>query len=220
MELAMKRAFTEAAATLRKTAAAFVVATFGLVGIAGLATADHAGESATADVSEGLTDGQTITITVENMKSPGMTTAQIMMANTWPVRGPEAFNLAEIATAPTVEINPDGTGTFEYTVTVDHGTFNCLEVQCHVVIFQGMGFDSYTAGLPVSFVDESATTTTEEVVEETTPSTEPLVISPAPETTADDGGDEGGSAGLIIVIVVVVVVLGGVGIVLAKRRSS
>ena len=159
------------------------------------------------------------------MKMPGMNTAQIMMANTWPVKGPEAFNLAEFGDAPTVTINADGTGTFDYAVKLDHGTFNCLEVQCYVVVFQGMGFDSYTAGLPVSFADPAAATT---------PPTEAPAATEAPTTTAapvavdaaapeeEESGDDsgGGSAGIIIAIVAAVVVIGGGGAVLAKRRKG
>ena len=195
-----------------------------LAGASGV-SADHAGETATSETAEGLTDGQTITISVANMKMPGMNTAQIMMANTWPVVGPEAFNLAEFGDAPTVTINPDGTGTFDYTVKLDHGTFNCLEIQCHVVIFQGMGFDSYTAGLPVSFADPAAATTppTEAPVASEAPAaTEaPVAVdaaAPEEEESGDDSG--GGSAGIIIAIVAAVVVIGGGGAVLAKRRKG
>jgi hypothetical protein len=195
-----------------------------LAGASGV-SADHAGETATSETAEGLTDGQTITISVANMKMPGMNTAQIMMANTWPVVGPEAFNLAEFGDAPTVTINPDGTGTFDYTVKLDHGTFNCLEIQCHVVIFQGMGFDSYTAGLPVSFADPAAATTppTEAPAASEAPAaTEaPVAVdaaAPEEEESGDDSG--GGSAGIIIAIVAAVVVIGGGGAVLAKRRKG
>lgn len=195
----------------KKTLAAGAVGVFALATATGMASANHAGEEASADQTEGLTDGQTITITVANMKSPDMTTAQIMMANTWPVAGPEAFNLAEFGDAPTVDINPDGTGTFEYTVKIDHGTFDCLAVQCYVVVFQGIGFDSYTGGFPVTFSDGTETTVAEEGEEE--------------ETTgagdSDGDSDDGGSSmGLIIGIVAAVVVLGGAGAVLAKRRSA
>ena len=195
--------------TFRKTLAAGAVGLFAFAAAAGLASADHAGETATADQTENLTDGQTITISVTNLKAPGQTTAQIMMANTWPVAGPEAFNLAEFAEAPTVNINPDGTGTFDYTVKIDHGTYNCLQIQCYVVVFQGIGFDSFTGGFPVTFSD-GTTDTTEAPAEE------------EPETTSGSGeSDSGGSSmGLIIGIVAAVVVLGGAGAVLAKRRAS
>jgi len=222
--------------TVKKLAVIGALGALGVFGFAGSASADHAGETATADKSEGLADGDTITITVANMKMPGMNTAQIMTANTWPVVGPEAFNLAEFGAAPTVEINPDGTGTFEYAVSIDHGTFNCLEIQCYVVVFQGMGFDSYTAGLPISFASaESAPVTeapvaTEAPVETEAPMsteapTEMAVTAEAPtdvaETKAADGDEDGGgSAGIIIGIVVAVVVLGGAGAVLAKRRAA
>jgi hypothetical protein len=204
---------------------ASAVMAIGLLAGASGVSADHAGETATSETAEGLTDGQTITISVANMKMPGMNTAQIMMANTWPVVGPEAFNLAEFGDAPTVTINPDGTGTFDYTVKLDHGTFNCLEIQCHVVIFQGMGFDSYTAGLPVSFADPAAATTppTEAPVASEAPAaTEaPVAVdaaAPEEEESGDDSG--GGSAGIIIAIVAAVVVIGGGGAVLAKRRKG
>lgn len=196
---------------LKKTLAAGAVGVFAFAAAAGMASADHAGETATADQTEGLTDGQTITISVTNMKSPDMTEAQIMMANTWPVAGPEAFNLAEFGSAPKVPINPDGTGTFEYTVAIDHGTFNCLEIQCYVVVFQGIGFDSFTGGFPVTFSDGTETTVAEEEEgEETTGSGD----------SDGDSDDGGGSMGLIIGIVAAVVVLGGAGAVLAKRRSA
>ena len=195
---------------LKKTLAAGAVGIFAFAAAAGMASADHAGETATADQTEGLTDGQTITVSVTNMKSPDMTEAQVMMANTWPVAGPEAFNLAEFGTAPKVPINADGTGTFEYTVAIDHGTFNCLEIQCYVVVFQGIGFDSFTGGFPVTFSDGTETTVAEEEAEETTGS-----------GNGDGDSDEGGgSMGLIIGIVAAVVVLGGAGAVLAKRRSA
>jgi len=204
---------------------ASAVMAIGLLAGASGVSADHAGETATSETAEGLTDGQTITISVANMKMPGMNTAQIMMANTWPVVGPEAFNLAEFGDAPTVTINPDGTGTFDYTVKLDHGTFNCLEIQCHVVIFQGMGFDSYTAGLPVSFADPAAATTppTEAPAASEAPAaTEaPVAVdaaAPEEEESGDDSG--GGSAGIIIAIVAAVVVIGGGGAVLAKRRKG
>jgi len=195
-----------------------------LAGTSGV-SADHAGETATSDTTEGLTDGQTITISVTNMLMPGMSTAQIMMANTWPVVGPDAFNLAEFGEAPTVTINPDGTGTFDYAVKIDHGTYNCLEIQCHVVVFQGMGFDSYTAGLPVSFADPAAATTPPT---EAPPATDAPAPTEAPEVSleesaqADDSGDDsgGGSAGIIIAVVAAVVVIGGGGAALAKRRKS
>jgi hypothetical protein len=203
---------------------ASAVMAIGLMAGASGASADHAGETATSETTEGLTDGQTITISVANMKMPGMNTAQIMMANTWPVKGPEAFNLAEFGDAPTVNINPDGTGTFDYAVKLDHGTFNCLEIQCHVVVFQGMGFDSYTAGLPITFADPAAATTppTEApAVTEAPAATEaPTAVDAAApeEESSDDSG--GGSAGIIIAIVAAVVVIGGGGAVLAKRRKG
>ncbi len=205
-----------------KVVLASAVMAIGLLAGASGVSADHAGETATSDTTEGLTDGQTITISVANMKMPGMNTAQIMMANTWPVKGPEAFNLAEFGDAPTVPINADGTGTFDYTVKVDHGTFNCMDTQCYVVIFQGMGFDAYTAGLPIKFGEAAPATEAPAMTEAPAteaPTTEPMVVAPAPEENS--GGDSGGgSAGLIIGIVAAVVVLGGAGAVLAKRRKG
>ncbi|MFM7489888.1 MAG: hypothetical protein ACKO36_06045 [Actinomycetota bacterium] len=198
---------------------ASAVMAIGLLAGASGVSADHAGETATSETTEGLTDGQTITISVANMKMPGMNTAQIMMANTWPVVGPEAFNLAEFGDAPTVNINPDGTGTFDYAVTLDHGTFNCLEIQCHVVVFQGMGFDSYTAGLPITFADPAAATTPPTEAPAATEA--PVAVdaaAPEEEESGDDSG--GGSAGIIIAIVAAVVVIGGGGAVLAKRRKG
>jgi len=217
--------------TVGKLAVVCALSALGVFGFAGAVVADHAGETATADKSEGLADGDTITITVANMMMPGMNTAQIMTANTWPVVGPDAFNLAEFGAAPTVEINPDGTGTFEYQVAIDHGTFNCLEIQCHVVVFQGMGFDSYTAGLPISFaaaesapVTEAPVATEAPVVTEAPVEMAVTVEAPAETDTkaagAESEDDGGGSAGLIIGIVVAVVVLGGAGAVLAKRRAA
>lgn len=209
-----------------RVALASAVMAIGLLAGASGVSADHAGETATSETTEGLTDGQTITISVANMKMPGMNTAQIMMANTWPVKGPEAFNLAEFGDAPTVSINPDGTGTFDYAVKLDHGTFNCLDTQCYVVVFQGMGFDSYTAGLPISFADPAAATTppTEAPAATEAPATTeaPMVVATAPTESSDESGDDsgGGSAGIIIAIVAAVVVIGGGGAVLAKRRKG
>ena len=206
-----------------KVVAIGAISTIGVFAVAGSASANHAGETATADKSEGLADGDTISITVSNMLMPGMSTAQIMTANTWPVKGPDAFNLAEIATAPTVNINADGTGTFDYKVTVDHGTFNCEEITCYVVVFQGMGFDSYTAGFPIAFGGAPATEApvATEAPSTEAPTTEMAVTAEAPTTEAPaDDSDGGGSAGLIIGIIVAVVVIGGAGAALAKRRSA
>jgi len=138
---------------------AAVGVSIGLLAGASGVSADHAGETATSNTTKGLTDGQTITISVTKMLKPGTSTAQVIMANTWPVVSPDAFNLGEFAAAPTVTIKSDGTGTFDYAVKIDHGTFNCLKIQCYVVVFQGVGFGAYTAGLPVSFAASAAATT-------------------------------------------------------------
>jgi len=202
---------------------AAVGVSIGLLAGASGVSADHAGETATSDTTEGLTDGQTITISVTNMLMPGMSTAQIMMANTWPVVSPDAFNLGEFGAAPTVTIKPDGTGTFDYAVKIDHGTFNCLKIQCYVVVFQGIGYESYTAGLPVSFADPAAaTTSTTEAPAPTSAPIEAPEMSIEESAEAGDSGDDsgGGSAGIIIAVVAAVVVIGGGGAALAKRRKS
>jgi hypothetical protein len=212
----------------------------------GSVQADHASETLTLSKSEGVTDGETVTLNFAGMLKPGETTVLAIMANTFPVVGPDAFNLEEFDPSKTYPVNPDGTGAIEFVANIDHGTFNCLEIQCYVVVFQGIGNDSYTAGAPINFAGAGAETVpateppvTEPPVTEPAatepPATEPAVVETAPaETTppeasvtaeadgdAEGDDDGGGSGGLIIgIIAALAVVGGGAAFLLSKKKKS
>lgn len=199
------------------------------------AGADHAGEVVELSKSEGLTDGETVTITWSGFQ-PGVQ-ANIMVVGEFPIATiPTRMNMEEFGqfTAPT---DDTGAGSTEYQVVKDHGTDTTgaplvcgADTQCWVVVQQVPFTEGWYNGVEITFADDAPaeTTTTTEAVEETTTTeaettttTESNVSDEVVTTTDESDDDDGSNTGLIIGIVAAVVVLGGgAAYALNKRKND
>jgi hypothetical protein len=126
---------------VRPLVAVALVAGVLLVGAAP-ASAKHAGETITLSKSEGLSDGETIRVTVTGFTPNAKPVKLVIAGQGTLVTIPDKLNFDEYAVAPEVPIGPDGSGSTDFVVTSDHGvvqdgsTLDCTVSQCWVVAVQ------------------------------------------------------------------------------------
>ncbi|WP_419918800.1 hypothetical protein [Candidatus Poriferisocius sp.] len=164
------------------------VATVALAGflIAPLAVADHGeghnGETLELSKIEGIVDGEVVTVTLTSWL-PGKT-ATIVTCFNYPVAGPTDCELSNYG-QHTVDIDDDGTATYDYPVAVVPG--RCDETtQCFIVAGDGIGAEANSAAQLVSFAaaSEPEPEPTEEMVATPEP-TEEVTPTPTPEPTEE-----------------------------------
>lgn len=156
------------------------------VGVAALpASAHHADEKVEVSKTTDLTDGDTLKVTFSGF-TPGGKPAKVVIAGQGELTTiPDKLNFDEYGSAPSVEVAADGTGSFDFVATSDHGTvqdgstLNCLVQQCWVIVVQEPflpqpNYDS----VPVTFVGGSVAAPTTEA-----PAT-PTTVTDVAETTA------------------------------------
>ncbi len=223
-----------------------VVALAGLL-VAPAAFADHGeghnGETLELSKSEGLQDGEVVTVTLTSWL-PGKT-ATVVTCYTYPAAGPADCELSNygmhIAT-----IGDDGTGTLEYPVVIVPG--RCDETTaCLVVAGDGFGPNANYAAQEFTFAAGSAAEPepepepapteapepeptpepTEAPEPEPTPEPEPEpepteAAAPAPAAAPAADDDDGGSSVWVwlLPVIIVVVVLALVGFWIRQRRSG
>jgi len=225
-------------------ALALAAAAWGLTALP--ASAHHADEKVEVDKTTDLNDGDTVKVTFSGFTAGGKPAKVVIAGQGELVTIPDKLNFDEYAVAPSVDVAADGTGSFDYVVTADHGTvqdgstLDCRIQQCWIVVVQEPflpqpNYDS----VPITFVGGSVTPTTDAAAPTTAPAaaetTAPVAETTAPETTtsapattttevtADEGvtvedDDDGGSGVLYAVVAGVVVVLGAAGFVIARRK--
>ena len=230
----------------RLTAAASIIALASLVTLPS-AFADHGeghnGETMEVSKSEGITDGEAITVTLSSWL-PGKT-ATIVTCFNYPALGPADCELSNYG-QHTVPIADDGTATYDYPVTVIPARCDA-DNPCFIVAGDGFGPTANYAAQLVTFAaaaepepepepepelePEPTTTPAPEPEPTTTPAPEPEpTTTPAPEPTttpapaaapADDAGGGGsGTSPLVWLIPVLIVVVLLPAIRHQRRRKS
>ncbi len=188
----------------------------------------HNGETLELSKSEGLMDGEVVTVTLTSWL-PGKT-ATVVTCYVYPAAGPADCELSNYGTHTTT-IADDGTGTVEYPIAVVPGRCD-HDNPCLVVAGDGFGANANYAAQQITFAvpePEPEPAPEPEPVPEPEPEPEPAPEpepEPAPEpeadaaapATADDSG--GSAASWLVPVIIVVVVLAAVAAVLARRRSA
>ena len=222
---------------LRVVGAIAAISATTVLGLAGSASATHAGETITVSKSAGLADGETVHVSFTHF-TPAAKPVKIVIAGQSTFDGvPSKLNFTEYAAAPTVTVNPDGTGEADYVVKIDHGLDNdgnplvCGKngQQCWLIVVQEpfLPQPNY-ASQEITFGDAPAaavttlapttlapTTLAPTTVAETTTTVKDVV------TVTDNSKDDSSNTGLIIGIAAgAVVVLGGLGFALSRRSDG
>lgn len=226
-----------------RAAVAAILVTAVAVVVAGTAGADHAGESITLSQNSGLSDGDTITVTVSGFVPDARPVKLVVAGQGKLVTIPDKLNFDEYAVAPEVSISADGTGTAEFLMYADRGTvqdgttLNCNVDRCWVIAVQEPFLpEPYYASAEVFFGDNApdpdepetteapATTEAPETTEapattETTEAPEP--IDESEEVAAPvESDDDGGSALIWVLLAVAVAAVGGAAFYFTKQKPS
>jgi hypothetical protein len=220
--------------------------TVGAVLLGGVgASADHAGETLTASKTDGLNDGDTVTVTFANFNPAGKPVKVVIAGQGKLTTIPDKLNFDEYAVAPTANVGSGGGGSVDIIVVADHGTvqdgttLDCKTQQCWIIAvqepflpqpnyasvpitFAGGSVAAATTAPPTAAPDTTAvpaeTTTT--LVEETT-TTEVEATTTTTEVVADDAAaseEDGGGSGLTYAIIAVVAALAaGAGYYFTRR---
>ncbi len=216
------------------------VALAGLMGGVLPAAADHAGETVALSQADGLSDGQTITVTIAGFDPAGKPGKIVTAGQGKLTTIPDKLNFDEYAVAPEITIQPDGTGTGQYIATADHGvvedgsTLNCLATQCWIVVVQEpfLPQPNY-ASQPITFEGGSIAPSTPDTT--APPATEAPATTEAPTTTvaettttttttkvtvvAVSDEDDGGSGLTFLIIAGVVLVAAGAAYAATRRKA-
>ncbi len=154
-----------------------------------IAVADHGeghnGETMELSKSEGIADGEVVTVTLTSWL-PG-NTATIVTCFRYPAAGPADCELSNYG-QHTAQIGDDGTATYDYPVAVVPG--RCDETTpCYIVAGDGFGPDANYASQLVTFAGSSSepepvAEPTEEMVEPVAEPTEEMV-EPVAEPTEE-----------------------------------
>ena len=226
--------------TLRASIVLTIAAAVVLIGGA-QASADHAGETITVSQTSGLADGDTVKVTVAGF-TPNAKPVKLVIAGQGKlVTIPDKLNFDEYASAPTVAIAADGTGSADFVVTSDHGTvqdgsmLDCTSAQCWIIAVQEpfLPQPNY-ASSEISFGDAPppAPATTAVAAPESTvaPTTSAPPTTEAATTTTEldtdetaapaEDDDDGGSALLWVIIAAAVVVIGAGAFFLTRRKPA
>lgn len=149
------------------------------VGAAPPAAAHHAGETVTLSRSEGLNDGDTVTVSFTNFAAGGKPVKLVIAGQGRLVTIPDKLNFDEYAAAPEVTVNADGSGSGEIVAIADHGTvrdgttLDCRVQQCWVVAVQEPFLpEPYYATAPIYFSGGSVAPSTSTPPDTGAPSTE------------------------------------------------
>ena len=230
--------------TIRRLLIAGVVVALAGLFVAPAAVADHGeghnGETLELSKSEGLQDGEVVTVTLTSWL-PGKT-ATVVTCYTYPAAGPADCELSNYG-MHIVTIADDGTGSLEYPIAIVPG--RCDETTaCLVVAGDGFGPNANYAAQEFTFAAASAAepepepepAPTEAPEPEPTPEPEPEPTEaaapapePEPEPTEAPGAaaapatdDDGGSSIWVwlLPVIIVVVVLALVALWIRQRRSG
>jgi len=224
---------------LRVAGAIAAITLSGVAGLAGTASATHAGETIAVSKTSGLADGETVHVTVSHF-TPAAKPVKLVIAGQATFDGvPSKLNFTEYAAAPTITLAADGTGEADYAVKIDHGLDNdgnplvCGKdgQQCWLIAVQEpfLPQPNYAAQ-QITFGDAPATEPTVTIAESTTTVADVTTTQPPPETTTTtekatvtvtDDSDDSSNTGLIVGIAAgAVVVLGGLGFALTRRGNA
>ncbi len=225
---------------LRVAGAIAAITLSGVAGLAGTASATHAGETIVVSKTTGLADGETVHVTVSNF-TPAAKPVKIVIAGQATFTGvPSKLNFTEYAAAPTITLAADGTGEADYAVKIDHGMDNdgnplvCGKggQQCWLIAVQEpfLPQPNY-ASQEITFGDAAPTGPTVTIAAPTTTAAVTTTTAPPVETTTttakatvtvtDDSKDNGSNTGLIVGIAAgAVVVLGGLGFAMTRRSGG
>lgn len=226
---------------LRVAGAIAAITLSGVSGLAGTASATHAGETITVSKTTGLADGETVHVTVSHF-TPNAKPVKIVIAGQATFTGvPSKLNFTEYASAPTITLAADGTGEADYAVKIDHGMDNdgnplvCGKggQQCWLIAVQEpfLPQPNY-ASQEITFGDAAPTGPTVTIAAPTTTAAEVTTTAPTVETTTtttkkavvtvtDESKDNGSNTGLIVGIAAgAVVVLGGLGFAMTRRGGG
>lgn len=166
---------------LRRLAAAGVVILAVTALMASHTSADHGqghnGETMTLSKDSGISDGETITVSLSSFL-PGAAITVVTCYN-FPALGPADCELSNYG-LHTATAGDDGTATVEYPVSVISGRCD-HENACYIVAGDGIGPDANYAGVQISFAGPGGEGTEEPSATDEPPATDP----PA---AADDAG--------------------------------
>lgn len=132
---------------LTRVGAAMAVVALALGLFAGTSSANHSGEAIQVSKTSGLSDGETVAVTLSGFVPGGNDgqhpNAKLVIAGQGDFSTiPDKLNFEEYASAIEVVIQPDGTGVGELLVYADHGTqqdgtqLNCNTDPCWIVAVQ------------------------------------------------------------------------------------
>jgi hypothetical protein len=210
---------------------------FGMAPSASASRAVHAGETITVSQSTGLADGQTVTVSFTNFTPNAKPVKVVIAGQTGFTTVPDKLNFAEYAVAPSVPVNPDGTGSIDYVVKIDHGIDNvgnplvCGQngQQCWLTVIQEPFLPQPNYAQQEIFFGSAGPATTAAPVATAAPTTAAPTTTSAPATTTTEKpvvtpaattDDSGSNTGLIIgIAAAAVVLLGGLGFILSRRGS-
>ena len=168
--------------TIRRLLIAVVAITLVGLFVGPVAVADHGlghnGETMELSKSEGIEDGEVVTVTLTSWL-PGKT-ATIVTCFNFPAVGPADCELSNYG-MHIVTIGDDGTATYDYPVAVVPG--RCDENNsCFIVAGDGIGGSANYAGQPITFAAASAVEPEPEPEPTEAPEPEPTP-EPEPEPT-------------------------------------
>ena len=203
----------------RKATSIFVLVMLAIAITGSPAAADHGeghnGETMVLSNSEGLEDGETLTVELTSFL-PGATVT-VVTCYRYPAAGPSDCELSNYG-MHTASIGNDGSATIEYPVS--HVPDRCdASTPCFIVAGDGIGANANYAAVEVTFSGAVASETTEAPSTTAAPTT-----TAAPATTespsAADGDDGGTNTGLIIAIIAIAAAVIGGGAYVAKSRKG
>jgi hypothetical protein len=153
-----------------------------------VAAADHAGETVTVSKTTDLAEGETVTVRFSGFTFGGDKARVVTAGQGKLTTVPDKLNFDEYANAPTVDVGPDGTGSFEYVVVSDHGTtpsgaaLNCKVEQCWIIVVQTpFRPQPNYASVPITFAGGSVAAS--ETTTAPTTAASPAAEAPAQTTT-------------------------------------